>query len=316
MRGPPGTPSYSETLGVTAPHPFYVLGRETPGFVQAADLQPGDTLSLAHGGLATVTANTSEFAQPGQTFTTYNFAVAEYHTYFVGEAAIWVHNEGAFCGKLFAIFDQFLLKRFAGNLWGCYQHILTSTGPWFRTLPSRWKLRLYNDVRRKHLAAPGAFTAPWHNLSRQILTPIPAGSTMPVGWENTHMAHELAKNVKAALGVERPDFPADLHHLIPHSANSINGSGTNLRALLKSAGIHPNEAVNGLYLPRSEAVADLNPLYGPRHHSLHTHAFLDKMWLRLQGHAKPTPLSSAECDALREALAQMAADIVDGTFQP
>ena len=68
--------------------------------------------------------------------------------------------------------------------------------------------------------------------------------------------------------------------------------------------------------PQLEAVADLNPLYGPRHRSLHSFDFLDKVWLRLQGHAKPIPLSSAECDALRDALQRMAADIVDRTFTP
>ncbi len=93
----------TETLVGTPNHPFYSFRHG--GFVEAGELAVGDTLSLSDGKSATVTAVRDETALPGQTFTTYNFAVAEHHTYFVGESGIWVHNTGNLCE---ALTDKFL----------------------------------------------------------------------------------------------------------------------------------------------------------------------------------------------------------------
>ncbi len=94
-----GTP---ETLSGTPNHPFYSIRHG--GFVEAGELQIGDELSLADSRTAHVTAIRDESALPGQTFTTYNFAVEEHHTYFVGRTGIWVHNTGNPCDALTAKF--------------------------------------------------------------------------------------------------------------------------------------------------------------------------------------------------------------------
>jgi hypothetical protein len=49
---------------------------------------------LADGGEAVVEGVTVESAPAGETFTTYNLAVAGFHTFFVGEHGVWVHNAG------------------------------------------------------------------------------------------------------------------------------------------------------------------------------------------------------------------------------
>ena len=64
----------------TAPHPFYVVGK---GFVAASELTAGDDLSLADGSVADVIGLTIQLAASGESFTTYNFEVADFHTYFV-----------------------------------------------------------------------------------------------------------------------------------------------------------------------------------------------------------------------------------------
>jgi len=74
------------------------------GFTPAKQLAQGDQLSLADGRTALMAEVAIEDAAPGQFFTTYNFEVAEHHTYFVGKAAVWVHNDGTPCGKAFEIF--------------------------------------------------------------------------------------------------------------------------------------------------------------------------------------------------------------------
>ena len=61
-------------------------------FVHAAELRVGDELLLPEGKTASVTHIRSERALQGDTFTTYNFAVAETCTYFVGRTGVWVHN--------------------------------------------------------------------------------------------------------------------------------------------------------------------------------------------------------------------------------
>ncbi len=74
-----------ETLGVTAEHPFWVKAR---GWVHAQNLLPGDEVFTSTGGWLKVSSGT--WLADAQTV--YNFNVANYHTYFVGELGAWVHN--------------------------------------------------------------------------------------------------------------------------------------------------------------------------------------------------------------------------------
>jgi hypothetical protein len=92
-----------EELIGTAEHPFWVV--EKQAWIRMADVEPGDTLVLDDGTLVTVTGSWIELAPEGETFTTYNFQVADWHTYFVSPAIdldddgyVWVHNTGAELG--------------------------------------------------------------------------------------------------------------------------------------------------------------------------------------------------------------------------
>jgi hypothetical protein len=88
-----GDGAADEELTGTGEHPFWV--EDFGDFLPMRDLRPGMRLSLAReGATAIVTGNVSKRGPPGERFTTYNFEVAEYHTYFVGSAGVWVHNTG------------------------------------------------------------------------------------------------------------------------------------------------------------------------------------------------------------------------------
>jgi hypothetical protein len=76
----------TETLDVTAPHPFRVEGR---GWIPASELEPGDQVAGADGGDLTVAGA----EETGRTGTVYNFEVEGFHTYFAGQSAAWVHND-------------------------------------------------------------------------------------------------------------------------------------------------------------------------------------------------------------------------------
>ncbi|WP_269531858.1 Ig-like domain-containing protein [Chitinimonas sp. BJYL2] len=80
-----------DRMEVTDNHPYWVQGK---GWVAAAKLKPGMVLdSFDQGALRVVTLNALDRVE-----TTYNFTVADYHTYFAGRQRVFVHNNnGCFC---------------------------------------------------------------------------------------------------------------------------------------------------------------------------------------------------------------------------
>ena len=76
-----------EEIVTTDNHPFYVQGR---GFINAGNLLVGDKLISVNGeDLFVEKHRIEELHEPA---TVYNFQVEDYHTYFVGDCAVWVHN--------------------------------------------------------------------------------------------------------------------------------------------------------------------------------------------------------------------------------
>jgi hypothetical protein len=76
------------TVGVTEEHPW----RTSAGaWVETRDLSPGTRLVSAGGARVVVVSlkNTNHVEA------TYNFEVADFHTYFVGPEGLWVHNSCA-----------------------------------------------------------------------------------------------------------------------------------------------------------------------------------------------------------------------------
>ena len=79
--------SDGETIDTTTNHPFYV---EDKGWVAAGDLEIGDILVTAVGNKVEVTdLELEKLAEP---ILVYNLEVADFHTYFVGEYGVLVHN--------------------------------------------------------------------------------------------------------------------------------------------------------------------------------------------------------------------------------
>ena len=76
-----------EEIVTTDNHPFYVQGR---GFIDAGKLLIGDKLISAKGEDLSVDSCYTEECE--DSMTVYNFQVEDYHTYFVGQSAVWVHN--------------------------------------------------------------------------------------------------------------------------------------------------------------------------------------------------------------------------------
>ena len=93
--------SQSYTLTGTPNHPFWSVDRQD--WVEMDDLNAGEQLLLSNHLTAYVESKTIENSKPGEHFTTYNFEVEEFHTYFVApknsppSSFVWVHNKGKLC---------------------------------------------------------------------------------------------------------------------------------------------------------------------------------------------------------------------------
>ena len=84
-----------EKITTTPTHPFWVHGI---GWVNAIDLREGYRLQLINGDLATIDNISHQTFDIG--ITVYNFEVEEYHTYFVSESSVLVHNACAVKGGI------------------------------------------------------------------------------------------------------------------------------------------------------------------------------------------------------------------------
>lgn len=80
-----------EEITTTPGHPFYVSDK---GWVGAEELCRGDKVLLYSQQYVFVEDVSVKYLK--ETVTVYNFEVEDYHTYFVGENSILVHNKG--CG--------------------------------------------------------------------------------------------------------------------------------------------------------------------------------------------------------------------------
>lgn len=74
-----------EKIETTAEHPFWVKGK---GWVKAKDLQKGDLLEDENG----VGLPVEKILIKIEKTTVYNFEVEDFHTYYVSDTGIWVHN--------------------------------------------------------------------------------------------------------------------------------------------------------------------------------------------------------------------------------
>ncbi|NHZ42497.1 hemagglutinin repeat-containing protein [Massilia aquatica] len=81
----------NESMDVTDNHPYWVKDK---GWVNAIDLERGMELENLQRGQLTVQSLTSL----GRSAVTYNFTVADFHTYFAGEQSAFVHNCSDVCG--------------------------------------------------------------------------------------------------------------------------------------------------------------------------------------------------------------------------
>lgn len=107
----------------------------------------------------------------------------------------------------------------------------------------------------------------------------------------------LGENLEAVSRATRPANSA-AHHIVAGEANAA----AEARAILAREGIDINEAANGVFLPRNRSVAAPPAL---THSTLHTNVYYEEVTTRLREAAPGT---------VRDVLAQMAEELLNGTF--
>lgn len=75
-------------IDTTEKHPFWVIGK---GWVNAADLKSGNKVSLKTGEIGNV--DSVEVEELDEPVKVYNFEVEDWHTYFVSDIGVLVHNK-------------------------------------------------------------------------------------------------------------------------------------------------------------------------------------------------------------------------------
>lgn len=129
-----------QVIETTDNHPFWVEGK---GWVFADELETGDKLEKADG--TNLIIDKVEFVKLDEPVTVYNFTVADFHTYYVTDLGIWVHNtkcpwmtvieEKSVTNQLKSLsakqqesFDNIVTKLASGDHSGLNVHLLTGSG--------------------------------------------------------------------------------------------------------------------------------------------------------------------------------------------
>jgi len=98
--------SSASEMVATGEHPFWVIDRQD--FIPARLLVAGDGLYSAIKGRVVVTDVRREEAPPERLFTAYNLDIDIDDTYFAGNDALWVHNQGGECSVIDAQYRRLL----------------------------------------------------------------------------------------------------------------------------------------------------------------------------------------------------------------
>jgi hypothetical protein len=212
-----------EELRVTPPHPFWTRR----GWVAARDLTLEDEVTLLSGEPAPVIA--MEALGGGETV--YNFEVEQFHTYFVGEAGAWVHNQGQDeCPDAREIerarnernpnglLSQPLPKFLSRHIRNAYEDIRAGGGtPRMTRDPNTGLPRqeVYGGRENRPWAGALEYEVPGQNGARVLVMKDANGNITKMGWVNPNEANEAS-----ARGRERNKY--DFIHTFeaPHYPDS------------------------------------------------------------------------------------------------
>jgi hypothetical protein len=218
-----------ETLTGTGEHPFWV--EDAAAFVPMRELTPGMQLATARSSdTATVVDNTSKRGPPGERCATYNFEVSGFHTYFVGDAGVWVHNNGkGHCEKVYTLYERYR------------KNAPTGENP-FQTL-KRMKERMESAPGLGGVRPNTLPSTIWGRSSADIVQGM-------LNEYNGNLAdfptyNNWANSVFKSTGILRSHAGVEIHHIVEKYIQSLLGIPTALK-----------NTCPGIPMPRSKKVLD------------------------------------------------------------
>ncbi len=135
---------------VTAQHPYYVLNKSK--FVQVGALEVGDRFRNFKGDEVEFHGKRRFVARIDDPFTVYNLEVANQHTYFAGNDAIWVHNDCPWpVEKAISAYRVLLEGAANGNKWSAFQdslRLLLKRGDMLNYEQRRLYLHVQDEFRK------------------------------------------------------------------------------------------------------------------------------------------------------------------------
>ena len=250
----------------TAPHPFFVSDYDR--FIPAAELRPGDTLVLADGRDADVVSLSVEFAGTAdEAFTTYNFEVADFHTYFVAQDGVWVHNAGGTeCERIMSLFRNVMKRYTPDDPMAAYKYVRDKL-PRMSEVAHRG---VVDDVLKeiKDMNAAGTLNERWRTLGMDAAT-----GRFKEG--EVFAAHRFesktGRRLRRPQGTESGDFVElngiqwDVKGPLP-SAGNFDGFLSSIRTHIRN---HPNGDekliidLAGLNTTQAQRVEELLATYKP-----------------------------------------------------
>ncbi|MGM9681215.1 MAG: polymorphic toxin-type HINT domain-containing protein, partial [Eubacteriales bacterium] len=122
-----------EEIVCTPNHPFY---SPVKGWTSAIDLRAGDILVTVNGEYVVVEQVQHELLENPET--TYNFEVEDFHTYYVGDTEVLVHNkcEGSGSYEIFTDSDQVYVGK--GSMSRMNRSINRLTKQGYNVIDSHW----------------------------------------------------------------------------------------------------------------------------------------------------------------------------------
>ena len=124
-----------EEMICTGGHPFYV--KEFDKFIRAEELKIGFTLLLSDGTPVRIEAIEKEFLSVPET--TYNFEVADFHTYYVSDSKVLVHNDCAARARRKAVKEA----------WKQERELVAKTGQGTRNWSGKQRMELLKNGKVK-----------------------------------------------------------------------------------------------------------------------------------------------------------------------
>lgn len=277
----------AEIVG-TAEHPFFVVGRNA--FVPAGELRPEDELVMADGGPAVVVEVFDETSPDGRPFTTYNFEVAEFHTYFAGAGGVWVHNSGnEICDRVFSLFRKYMDRDTPGNPMAAYNYTRKRMTKMSDETNREFVDRVLDEIKKQ--SDSGTLNPKWQEFGM-------GDPSSPNVMKPREVFAAYRYEAKTGLSVRRPAIVRDAQGKLIDKGDFIDTNGdfwdikgpvvkdgvdtvqkfdTYLNSLVKHINLHPNGDqkllvdVAGFDQHQIQRVKNLLAFYNNNYYMLMTH---------------------------------------------